>query len=317
MTAQTWIDATRDLLLTDYVEEQATLSGTLTASASDILVSFTLPTAIVPGAVEGATFEIGTELFYVYSVSGAGQATCRRGFRGSTIATHANGDEVTVNPKFPAYMIFNALNDDLLDLASPQNGLYQVKTKELTFNSSQDGYDLTSVTDDILDIYQVTWSETGPEASEPVIPRFTLRRNRNTTDFPSGFALVLHDDAESGRTFLVEYKTPFTALASATAALSTVGIHTSAYDVPVLGAAMRLMASRPIRREFLDEQGFSRRAEEVPSGGPSASMRDLRALRTARVEAEAARLDSYYPTVWNRGGQAGTRLSDSALGRFS
>ena len=26
MTAQTWIDETRDLLLTDYVEEQATLA---------------------------------------------------------------------------------------------------------------------------------------------------------------------------------------------------------------------------------------------------------------------------------------------------
>ena len=61
-----------------------------------------------------------------------------------------------------------------------------------------------------------------------------------------------------------------------TTALSTTGLHLEAYDLPALGAALRLMSSRPIRREFLDEQGSSRSAEEVPPGAISASMRDLR-----------------------------------------
>ena len=77
MTAQTWIDETRDLLLTDYVEEQATLAGSLDASSTS--VSFALPSAIVPGVVAGATIEIGTELMYVFSVSDAGLATVKRG----------------------------------------------------------------------------------------------------------------------------------------------------------------------------------------------------------------------------------------------
>ena len=63
MTVQTWIDSTRDMLLTDYVEEYATLQASLAASAAVQSVSFTLPAAVVPGVVTGSTFEIGTELF--------------------------------------------------------------------------------------------------------------------------------------------------------------------------------------------------------------------------------------------------------------
>lgn len=307
MTAQTWIDATRDLLLTDYVEEQATLAGALTAVASDTQVSFALPAAVVVGVVAGATIEVGTELMYVYSVTDAGLATVQRAHRGSVLATHAIGDTVIVNPKFPAYQILKELNNELLSMGSPQNGLFQMKTVELTFSSSQDGYDLTGVTDDVDSVYQVTWSETGPEAAEPRLARFDLRRNRNTSDFASGLALVIYDDAESGRAVLVEYKTDFTALASASAALSTTGLHSQAYDVPSLGAAMRMMSSRPIRREFLDEQGFSRRAEEVPAGAVSASMRDLERLRAMRLNEEATRLARRYPEMWQRGGVGNTR----------
>ncbi|MGA0398206.1 MAG: hypothetical protein ACO3O3_13685, partial [Ilumatobacteraceae bacterium] len=182
MTAQTWIDETRDLLLTDYVEEQATLGAAL--NASETVVSFALPSATVPGVVAGATIEVGTELMYVFSVT-SGAATVRRGYKGSEASSHAIGSLVTVNPKFPAYQILDALNHELRDLSSPQHGLFQIKTVEVTFNAAQDGYDLTGVTDDILSIYQVTYSDPGSEASEPSITEFSLRRDRNTSSFPS------------------------------------------------------------------------------------------------------------------------------------
>ncbi len=300
MTAQTWIDETRDLLLTDYVEEQATLAGALDASSTS--VSFVLPSAIVPGVVAGATIEIGTELMYVFSVSGAGLATVKRGYKGSEAAAHSDGDLVTVNPKFPAYQILDALNHELRDLSSPQHGLFQIKNVEVTFNAAQDGYDLTGVTDDILSIYQVTYSDPGSEASEPAITEYALRRDRNTSSFPSGYGLILHSDAWPGETVRVLYKCGFGTLTDGTTALSTTGLHPEAYDLPALGAALRLMSSRPIRREFLDEQGSSRSAEEVVSGAISASMRDLRALRLDRINAETTRLYSQYPATWTRSG---------------
>jgi len=299
MTAQTWIDETRDLLLTDYVEEQATLGAAL--NASETVVSFALPSATVPGVVAGATIEVGTELMYVFSVT-SGAATVRRGYKGSEASSHAIGSLVTVNPKFPAYQILDALNHELRDLSSPQHGLFQIKTVELTFNAAQDGYDLTGVTDDILSIYQVTYSDPGSEASEPSITEFSLRRDRNTSSFPSGYGLILHSDAWPGETVRVLYKTGFSTLTDSTTALSTTGLHTEGYDLPALGAALRLMSSRPIRREFFDEQGSSRMAEEVPSGAVSASMRDLRGLRLERINAEATRLNGQYPAIWTRSG---------------
>lgn len=300
MTAQSWIDETRDLLLTDYVEELATLSSGGLSDTTGVLVDFALPGLLVPGVVAGATIEVGTELMYVFSVTEAGQATVMRGYRGSTAQTHAGGALVTVNPKFPAYQILDALNHELADISSPQNNLFQMKTVDFTFNAAQDGYNLPDVTDDILSIYQVSYSDPGSEASEPTISSYTLRRDRDTDTFASGYALVLHGDAWPGQTVRVMYKTGFTSVTDASTALSTVGLHLGAYDLPVIGAALRMMASRPIRREFLDEQGSSRRSEEVPPGAVSASMRDLRALRTERMNAEATRLAGQYPTVWTR-----------------
>lgn len=299
MTAQTWIDETRDLLLTDYVEEQATLGAAL--DATETVVSFSLPSASPAGVVAGVTIEVGSELMYVFSVV-SGAATVRRGYRGSEAATHAIGDLVTINPKFPAYQILDAVNHELRDLSSPQHGLFQVKTVEVTFNAAQDGYDLAGVTDDILSIYQVTYSDPGSEASEPAITEFSLRRNRNTSSFASGYGLILHSDAWPGETVRVLYKTGFTPLTDSTTALSTTGLHSEGYDLPALGAALRLMSSRPIRREFLDEQGSSRMSEEVPPGAVSASMRDLRGLRTERINAEATRLNGQYPAIWTRSG---------------
>jgi len=298
MTAQTWIDETKNLLLTDYVEECDTL-GTL-LNDSETTVNFTHDT---PGIVAGAIIEIGTELMYVFSVNATtNDATVQRGFRGTTAASHSAGDLVTINPKFPAQLVLNAVNDELADLSSPQNGLYQMKTVEFTYNIAQDGYNLTGVTDDILAVYQVTYTDDGSEDTEPVLPAWSLRRDRNTASFASGYALVLHDDANSGQKVRVQYKTGFTALAATSTALSTVGLHTEAYDLPTIGAALRLMSTRPVRREFIDEQGSSRRADEVPAGAISASMRDLRALRENRINAEAARLDQQYPTYWMRSG---------------
>lgn len=298
MTAQTWIDETKNLLLTDYVEEHDVLA----TDVNDYGTSFNF-TYDAAGIVAGSIIEIGTELMYVFSVNATNNdATVRRGFRGTTAAAHFQGDLVTVNPKFPAQQVLDAINDQLNDLSSPQNGLYQMKTVDFTFNAAQDGYDLTGVTDDIISVYQVTYSDVGAEAAEPVISSWSLRRDRNTSSFASGYALVLHDDGWAGQTVLVQYKTGFTALSTTSTALSTVGLHSSAYDLPTLGAALKLMSTRPVRREFIDEQGSSRRADEVPAGAISASMRDLRGLLDSRINAEATRLDSQYPTFWMRSG---------------
>ena len=161
----------------------------------------------------------------------------------------------------------------------------------------------------------MTYADAGSAASEPEVSSWRLRRNRDTSSFSSGLALILYSGAWPGQTVTVSYKAPFTSITNAATARSATGLAATAYDLPPLGAAMALMTTTPIRREFLDAQGTSRMADEVPPGAISASFRDLMGRRRARVEAEAARLVSQYPQVWTR--SSGMRPSNQWSGYSS
>ena len=201
-----------------------------------------------------------------------------------------------VSPKFPTHRIIDGLNHDLRDLSAPNSGLFQMKTTSFTYNAAIDGYDLAGLTsEEVQSIFSVTYALVGDEAREPEVISWKLRRNRDTASFSSCLALVLYGTAWPGKKVTVSYKAPFTSITNSSTALSTVGIPTTAYDLPPLGAAMALMTTRPIRREFLDAEGTSRLASEVPPGAISASFRDLMGRRQSRLQAESARLAAMYP----------------------
>jgi hypothetical protein len=294
MTAQTWIDRTRDLLLAGTVEPINRINADAGSGVSTLSIEFDAGPIVV-----GSLVEIGTEQMYVISVAGQSVGVIR-GYGGTTAADHSSGDIVRSNPQYPAFQVLNALNDDLNDLSSPHRGLYQAKTTTFTYTAGTDGYNLAA---DVLGVHSVTYVRKTSTKSEPQIRRFSVRRNRDTATFASGTALILHDPADGEQTVRVEYAAPFTTLTDSTTALSATGLHTEAYDLPPLGAAVKLMSFKPIPRESMMQQGPVRRAEEVPSGAISQSIRDLRFLREQRIQAEAARLAKMYPVQWVRSGQ--------------
>ena len=295
MTAQIWIDSTRDMLLSGYVEELDIITGNVLVGDSEIIVQ-----GYASSIVKGVVIEINAELMYVLQVAST-TISVLRGYGGSTAAAHTANDIVRVSPKFPTNRIISSLNDDLADLSAPGQGLFQMKTTSFTYTAGVDGYDLTGLTSAEIDsIYSVTYADIGTEAAEPDVSSWRLRRNRDTASFSSGLALILYTGAWPGQKITVMYKSPFTSITDGTTARSTVGLATTAYDLPPLGAAMALMTTTPIRREFLDAQGTSRMADEVPPGAISASFRDLMGRRRARVEAESGRLVSQYPQLWTR-----------------
>ena len=298
MTAQIWIDETRDMLLSGYVEDLDILTG--------IVAETTVPSEIVvqgyaSSITKGVVIEINAELMYVVQVVST-TISVLRGYAGSVPAAHAANDIVRVSPKFPAHRIISSLNDDLADISSPANGMFQMRTTTFVYNGGVAGYNLDTSGFVVDSIYEVTHAAVGALANEPEIISWRLKRDRDTaaSAFPSGNALILYDGAIPGRTVRVLYKSPLTPIANSTTPLADVGLATTAYDLPPLGAAMALMTTRPIRREFLDAQGSSRRAEEVPPGAISASFRDLMGRRRARLEAESSRLVAQYPQQWNR-----------------
>jgi hypothetical protein len=299
MTAQVWIDQTRDMLLSGYVEELDLVIAPLVSDATSTTIYVQ---GLAGGISRGTVIEIGSEFMYVTSKTGDTQVNVIRGYGGSTASAtgHAVDSIVRVSPKFPTHRIVQSINDELADLSTPSSGLFQMLTTSFTYNGGVDGYNLDTGSNVVNSVYSVTYADVGSEASEPEVMSWRLKRNRDTSSFSSGLALILYTSAWPGQKVTVSYKSPLTPIADGATARSTTGLQSTAYDLPPLGAALALMTTAPIRREFLDAEGTSRMAEEVPPGAISASMRDLRFRRDQRVQAEAARLASMYPQMWQR-----------------
>ena len=290
-TALDLIEETRRYLFAGQREVINFLNGAINSSVTTITLTDDL------GQLQaGAYLAIDLEILYVRSVSATSlTATVVRGMLGSTAASHTDGSIVYVNSKFPAFSIFQALNQDLDDLCSPGNGLYKINTVEITFNPAIQAYDITGATD-ILDILRVRSKQPGPAKNWFEVGRYALKRNANTTIFPSGFEITLQEAGWPGLPFMVIYSTPFTHFTDTTTTTSSVGLPDSARDLPPLGAAARLTAVRETQRNFNESQGDTRRASEVPPNAQTAGYRALLAERQRRIKSEADKLNSSYPT---------------------
>lgn len=287
-TAGQLIDRVNSELLAGTVEERNKLAASTDASQTDIEMTYSL------GSLrENTVFQIGTELFYVWEVNTTSKtATVERGHGGTTAATHTLGDIVTVNPRFPRQSVLNNLNAELTDLSSPMNGLFQMKTVDVTYNGSDRMVNLTGVTD-IIDLYDVRYRYLNDDY--PIVRNVRLLRDMPTTDFASGFALTFDTPVRSG-SVRVLYKAPYTAFTAESDTVSDAGGTSSLDDLLSLGAQIRVMAGREVKRNFTESQGDTRRAEEVPAGAVGGSILNLQRLRRDRIQAEAARLNRQYPT---------------------
>lgn len=291
-TAADLIAETRRHLHSGQAETANRLSGAVTSGATSLAFKYPLE-----GIAKGAVLGIGLEEIRVWETGGTQATVVERAVNGSTAAAHNDLDYVAVRPKFSDFRIFQALNEDLSDLSSPVNGLYQVKTVDVTYNSAIQGYDLTSVTD-VINILEVRWKQSGPTRYWPLLRSWALGRNMATSEFASGLALFLYDSAFPGLPIHVRYSAPFTPMAATTDDMqATVGLPASANDLPPLGAAIRLVGPRDIKRTFTEAQYDPKRAEEVPPGAAFASTRSLQLLRQRRLQEEQARLMSDYPVL--------------------
>lgn len=296
-TAQNLIEETRRHLLSGQREERNTLGAGVTAgAASPLTMTFTYP-IINTGLQAGAVLSVGLEDFYVWSAAtGNLTASVQRAENGTTAAAHTTGDLVRVNTKFSDAAILSALNEEMVDLSSPMNGLYQVKTLDVTYNAAISGYDLTGVASSFLGVIEIRAKTPTVAANWPLIRRYDVARSMAVSEFASGSALLVFDEGYPGLAMHVRYKAPFTAFAAATEDAQTdAGLAATMNDIVPVGAAIRLMAGREIKRNFTDTQGDPRRAEEVPPGAVLGSLRGLQLLHAQRVAAEAARLDAQYP----------------------
>lgn len=291
------IQDTRAHLFTGQTEMLNRLSGGLDASATTFQVAFDL------GAItRNSIVEIDMEQIYVFSITSSSKTVsdCIRGYNGTASAIHSDASVVTASPKFPAARIMQALNDDLRDLSSPMNGLYRVETLDIEFNAAIQGYDMVGVSSaEMLGVSQVRYRTAGPEKSWPKITNYALLRDASAVgvygDFSTSLAIVLYEGGQPGLPVHVAYRAPFVPFTDpADDAVADAGLLSTMIDLPPLGAAIRLVAGREVKRNFDEAQGEPRRAEEVPPTAISQSSRELTRLRRDRINAEAARLARFY-----------------------
>jgi len=292
-TAATVINKTLRQLLSGTVEARNKLASTITDSDTSVVCTYA-----VEGLRAGQVFEIDSEVFYIWAANVSTQTlTVQRGFNGTTAAAHTSGALLTVAPRFPRAQVLEAINDEVLDLSSPVNGLFQVKTFNQTYNGTDRMVNLTSATD-VIDVLNVSVRYLTDDY--PVARKVKLVRDLPTDDFASSFALKFDQAVYPGRLRVV-YKAPYTSVTTEATNLNTgCGIQESVEDIVVIGTQLRLMAPREIKRNFVESQGDTRRSEEVASGAISNSVTVLRQLRRDRIIAEAARLMRAYPTFLTR-----------------
>lgn len=290
-TVNDWVTTTRSTLMSGYTENRNKLATAYTKGGTSL--SFTYPPN---GVREGSRLSIGTNTFYVWAVDGQ-TATVSGGEDGSIDQDLAVGSLVRVDPRFTDSDIVTALTGELNDLSSPANGLFGIGTVDLTYNAIINGYDLGATAGDLISIYEVKYLTPGPQMDNPRIHTSQMRLNRNaiTTQFPSGMSLQLFEPAFPGYNVRVVYRANFSMPTTLYANVSATGLLPSAYDIPPIGAAIRLMSGREIKRNFTEGQGDTRRAGEVPAGAVAASSRGLQVLRQQRIMAEAAKLEALYP----------------------
>ena len=289
-TAGALLDRVARQLLSGTIEERNKLATSVDSDDTSFVLSYEL------GALRtGAVFEIDSELCYVWEATvGSKTLVVERGYAGTTAASHTAGAIVTINPRFPKAQMLDALNQDIDDLSSPANGLFRVVVQDVTYNGSDRQVNLTSASN-VIDLIDVRLRYLADDF--PAIRRVRLARDLPTADFASGYALTFDESVMAG-TLRVRYKAPYTRVSALTDNIQSVAfIPVNMEDILEMGVMSRLLSMREVKRNFIESQGDTRRADEVPPGAMRDSFSNILRLRRDRIVAEAARLARQYPLV--------------------
>ena len=294
VTLNDLIEETRSHLFSGQAEEMNRISAGIGSGDTSIPLSYPVGSMVTQGCV----ISIDLEEIRVWATDGSQTlTTVERGINGTTAATHAINANVYVQPKFSPFKIARAINEELADLSSPFNGLFAVATLDLTYNAAVQGYDLTGVTD-IIRVLEARYQVPGPSNNWPKVERYSLQRNMPTSTFSSGFVFDTYQRAFPGLPIHLRYATHYGTLVDLTDDITVIaGLPLRARALPPVGAAIRLVLPREVKRNFSEAGLEPRRMEEVPPQAVMRSVGGLQLLRSQMISAERANLAQEWPWV--------------------
>lgn len=214
-----------------------------------------------------------------------------RGYQHSTAAAHNQYAPVIISPSFPRVSIKQAINDTI-NAVYPK--LWSPSSTTLTYNPAVTTYALPS---EIQDVTTLSWQSVGP--SKEWIPINVWRHDKmaNTTAFPTGQTVSIHDRITPGRTIQVAYKKAPTVLTNTTDEFTTVtGLPASCRDVIILGAAYKMLSYVDAGRVNLTSAEADAADTKLPSAAGTNVSKYIFALYNQRLNEESTKLMNQYPS---------------------
>ena len=202
------------------------------------------------------------------------------------------GDMVYVRPRMTDWYAFNAINDQLRSLSSPDAGLYRIGTWVADVDPTYQTYVVPQAALTMTNIIRVRWRWPGTtDVWTDMAPRH-YRWNYSTVQNIVRLLISI----PSGTEIEFTYKAPFTLATSlADDPVADCGLSDSMLDIPSLGAAVELLQTTESRRTQITAQGDSRRPEEVPVSSNSSIAGQLQRMYKSRVQEEMSRLVTRIP----------------------
>ena len=247
----------------------------------------------VDGIQKGMLLSSGLNVWFVKGVySTTNTVFVIPGYDGSPQSAVAAGDMVYVRPRMTDWFAFNALNDVMRRLSSPENGLYRIGTWVTDVDATYQTYPVPVEAQGMTNILRVRWRMPGTTDVWTELPDRMWRWMYSTEQ---NVIRVLRN-IPSGTEIEFTYKAPFTLATSLDDdPVADCGLTESMLDIPALGAAAMLLRTTEARRTQVQSQGDSRRPEEVPVTANSSIASQLDREFRSRVQEEMARLVTRIP----------------------
>ena len=247
----------------------------------------------VDGIQKGMLISSGLNVWFVKGVYSTDNTVfVIPGYDNSPQDAVAAGDMVYVRPRMTDWYAFNAINDQLRSMSSPDAGLYRIGTWVANVDPTYQTYVVPDAALTMTNIIRVRWRWPGTtDVWTDMAPRH-YRWNYSTVQNVVRLLISI----PSGTEIEFTYKAPFTLATSlADDPVADCGLSDSMLDIPSLGAAVELLQTTESRRTQITAQGDSRRPEEVPVSSNSSIAGQLQRMYKSRVQEEMSRLVTRIP----------------------
>ena len=213
-----------------------------------------------------------------------------RGYRGTTVASHASGARVTINPSFPRDVVKNNINNAIHAVYPDLFGVYYTT---FSFVAARNTYPLPV---EALNVLDVKWQTIGPSKEWLPIRKWRIDKTANIAAFSTSKSVSIYDGIVPGRTIQVVYTKKPTELLLPSDEFSDSGLQDSEREVIALGAAYRTAAYLDAPRVTAMSVEADALDQSNPSGAGTQVSRYLYAQYRDRLLNAIRQQEELYPS---------------------